>query len=41
MRWERINPIAVFLLWWIFTMGTEIRRVREPATDSHVVSALT
>jgi hypothetical protein len=41
MRWERIDLIAVFLLWWSFAIGTEIRRLPEPATGSQAVSAIT
>ena len=26
MSWERINLIAVFLVWWLFAIRTEIRR---------------
>ena len=28
MRWERINLMAVFLVWWLFVIRTEIVRLR-------------
>jgi hypothetical protein len=36
-RWERINLMAIFLLWWLFAIRQEIERIRgnvdaEPAT---------
>ena len=36
-RWERINLMAIFLLWWLFAIRREIERIRgnvdaEPAT---------
>lgn len=27
MQWERINLIAVFLLWWLFAVGREVMRM--------------
>lgn len=40
MRWERINLIAVFLLWWIAAIGEEIWRTRAGFT-LQTVPALT
>jgi hypothetical protein len=31
LRWERINLIAIFLLWWLFELRREILRSNEPA----------
>jgi hypothetical protein len=28
MRWQRINLMAVFLLWWLFVLIAEVRRLR-------------
>jgi hypothetical protein len=27
MRWERINLMAIFLLWWLFAIRSEVVRV--------------
>ena len=29
MRWQRINLMALFLLWWLFVLIGEVRRLRE------------
>jgi hypothetical protein len=31
MRWERVHLIALFLLWWLYTMRSEARQNREAA----------
>jgi hypothetical protein len=41
MRWQRINVMAVFLLWWLFVLIAEIRRLEQidaPLPASTVVA---
>jgi len=36
MRWGRINVMAVFLVWWLFVLVAEVRRLGNAAeTASH------
>ena len=38
MRWERINLMALFLLWWLFALVAEIQRMSRmnEASSSHL-----
>ncbi len=40
LRWEHINVIAIFILWWLYAMRQEILRMRERAGAHATVSAL-
>ena len=40
MRWERMNLMAIFLLWWLFTIRSEVVRVEgedEPITQPAII----
>ena len=42
MRWHRINVMALFLLWWLFAMMAEVRRLnrlrKEPFAKSPLIA---
>jgi hypothetical protein len=42
MRWQRINLMAVFLLWWLFILVAEVRRLQrlreEPFPQSSLIA---
>lgn len=40
LRWEHINVIAIFILWWLYAMRKEILRMRARAGAPATVSAL-
>ena len=40
LRWEHINVIAIFLLWWLYALRKEILRMRARAGAPATVSAL-
>ena len=39
LRWERNNLMAIFLLWWLYLIWKEIRRVRAGAGESGLACA--
>ncbi len=40
LKWQRINLIAVFLVWWVFAIRHELMRVRAIQPASQVASAV-
>jgi Glycosyltransferase family 87 len=40
MKWERLNVIAVLLLWWVFAIRQQVLRLRSKAEENTSVSLL-
>jgi hypothetical protein len=40
MRWARINVMAVFLVWWLFAIRSEIMRLRARGGEAPIPAAL-
>ena len=40
LRWERVNLMAVFLVWWLFAIMREMLRMRGDVTVAQTVSSL-
>jgi hypothetical protein len=42
MRWQRINLMALFLLWWLFVLIAEVRRLQclkeQPLPQSSLIA---